>query len=634
MVTDTCPAADLRDEPAASSIYLKHLFLDHSPEAAMRRALRLSSVAVLAVLAAVLIAMSLTRAADRPPRKVALVVGVAHYDHDFHDLDFPERDAEELGQTLRDGGFEVVVLTGSAEGKDRATRQNVEGRLAELLDGGGDETKKIRKGDLVLVALSGHGLQMEVADPSAPDGKREDAFFCPVDAIRTKPATLESLSRVLDEELAPYGGRNLLLVDACREIADPNKGKGIEGRDIALKGETAVLFSCGRGEKSWESRDLKHGVFTYAVLKGLKGDAERNGVVTWTSLVDAVQEEMSSDDFKKLIPDGYTQTPIPTSGQLPRTVLLAPGKGARPSPLDCTGEKGVSAADVRKAQEAWAKYLGRQVEEEDEIAPGVKMKFVLIPPGKFLMGSPQAEKDYVRKTFGEYAGKAADQETLHEVVLTRPIYLGVYDVTQAEYEAVTRTNPSYYSAVGDGKVTGVDTGRFPVERVRWEDADAFRKKLTEKARDGMLYRLPTEAEWEYSCRGGRPSSMPFGIGGGTSLSSHDANFDGNYPYGGAEKGPYLMKPTPVGTYKENALGLFDMQGNVCQWCLDWDGDYPTGPVVDPQGPETGSIRVFRGGSMFDSARTCSAANRNRKGAGIRINILGFRLARVPSGLSK
>src|SRR4051794_794510 len=101
----------------------------------MRRAPRLLLVAV----AAALLALGLAWAADRPPRKVALVVGVAHYDHDFHDLDFPERDAEELGQALRDGGFEVVVLTGSAGGKDRATRKNVEGRLAELLDGGGDE---------------------------------------------------------------------------------------------------------------------------------------------------------------------------------------------------------------------------------------------------------------------------------------------------------------------------------------------------------------------------------------------------------------------------------------------------------------------------------------------------------------
>ena len=286
--------------------------------------------------------------------------------------------------------------------------------------------------------------------------------------------------------------------------------------------------------------------------------------------------------------------------------------GPPPTPLDCTGEKGVSAAEVRRSQEAWAKYLGRKVEEEEDIAPGVKMKFVLVPPGKFLMGSPQDEKE------------RGDNEVQHEVEITKPLYLGVYDVTQAQYEAVTGKTPS--------KFQGAD---LPVEQVSWEEADAIAKKLTEKAKNGLLYRLPTEAEWEYSCRGGRPSSNPFGIGDGTSLSSREANFDGNYPYGGAEKGPYLEKTTPVGTYKPNALGLYDMQGNVWQWCSDWYGDYPTGRVVNPEGPGSGSSRVGRGGCWLYGARLCRAACRFRfVGPGFRDGILGFRLARVPSGSSK
>jgi uncharacterized caspase-like protein len=292
-----------------------------------RRVLLLTLPAGLLVLAP-----SVTRPQPAASRKVALVVGVAKYDHAFADLQFPERDAADLAATLRDGRFDrVVLLTGSAAGRDRATRKNIEDRLAELLDGGprgGPDGRlsnapadagKIRKGDLVLVALSGHGLQMEVDDRDAPGGKREDAFFCPVDAKRNDPKTLVSLSHLLDEVLAPCGSRNLLLIDACRDIADPNKGsKGVEGRDMALRGETAVLFSCGRGEKSWENKDLGHGVFTHAVLKGLRGEAARNGVVTWSSLVLHVQEEMASEEFRKLIPAGYTQTPIPTSCQLPR----------------------------------------------------------------------------------------------------------------------------------------------------------------------------------------------------------------------------------------------------------------------------------------------------------------------------
>jgi formylglycine-generating enzyme required for sulfatase activity len=150
-----------------------------------------------------------------------------------------------------------------------------------------------------------------------------------------------------------------------------------------------------------------------------------------------------------------------------------------------------------------------------------------------------------------------------------------------------------------------------------------------------LYHLPTEAEWEYACRGGRPSSQPFGIGDGRSLSSTQANFDGNFPYGGAAKGPYLEKTTPVTKYAANALGLHDLHGNVWQWCSDWYGEYPSGKVTDPTGPETpGSSRVFRGGGWSYEASSCRAAFRYRDSPVIRNVNLGFRLARIPSGMGK
>ncbi len=286
-----------------------------------------------------------------------------------------------------------------------------------------------------------------------------------------------------------------------------------------------------------------------------------------------------------------------------------PSTWAPPSLLDCNN--GVGAADVKRAQAAWAKYLGRQVDEEDEIAPGVTMKFVLVPPGKFQMGSPKGEQD------------RSDDEVQHEVELTRPFYLAVNDVTQAQYEAVTGENPS--------KFKGSD---LPVETVRATEADDFARKLTERAKSGLSYRLPTEAEWEYSCRGGHPSSLPFGIGDGTSLSSLQANFNGTHPYGGAAPGPDLEKTTPVGTYEANALGLYDMQGNVWQWCADNYGDYPMEKVTDPKGPATGLSRVLRGGGWGDYAGYCRAAFRSRGTPGFRYNVLGFRLARVPSGLDK
>src|SRR5262249_27561304 len=154
----------------------------------------------------------------------------------------------------------------------------------------------------------------------------------------------------------------------------------------------------------------------------------------------------------------------------------------------------------------------------------------------FLMGSPVKEKD------------RGEDEVLHEVTITRPFFLAKTEVTQRQYEALGKKNKS--------KRQGLD---LPVENVTWEEADAFARDLSQKnAGAKVRYRLPTEAEWEYSCRGGCPNSNPFGIGDGTSLSSEQANFDGkdpDGPYGGAGVGPYLKRTREVGRYEANALGL-------------------------------------------------------------------------------
>ncbi len=298
------------------------------------------------------------------------------------------------------------------------------------------------------------------------------------------------------------------------------------------------------------------------------------------------------------------------TGKCPgRPETPGPAVVRRPSPLDCTGPDGVSAADVRKAQEAWARYLGRQVEETIQIADGVEMTFVLVPPGRFRMGSPDGEKD------------RSNDETLHTVVLTEPFDLGKTEVTQAQFEALTGKNPSEFK--------GSD---LPVEHVSWEEARDFGVKLTDKRSDKRVYRLPTEAEWEYSCRGGRPSSQPFGIGDGRSLSSREANFNGNEPYGDADKGPWLLETSPVGSYQANALGLFDMHGNVWEWCADRYGPYPDGELTNPTGPTEGSRRVNRGGGSALSGWYCRAALRYCLVPVSRSGNLGFRLARsVPSG---
>jgi formylglycine-generating enzyme required for sulfatase activity len=187
------------------------------------------------------------------------------------------------------------------------------------------------------------------------------------------------------------------------------------------------------------------------------------------------------------------------------------------------------------------------------ITNSIGMKLVFIPAGKFTMGSPNDE-----------ANRSADEQQ-HEVAITREFYLGVYEVTQEEYETVMGQNPSWFCAGGDGKerVAGLDTRRFPVENVSWEDAVEFCRKLSARAAEtkaGRAYRLPTEAEWEYACRGGARSSEPFHFG--AALSSTQANFDGNLPYGGAAKGPYMGRTCRVGSYQPNGFGLYDLHGEL------------------------------------------------------------------------
>jgi formylglycine-generating enzyme required for sulfatase activity len=259
---------------------------------------------------------------------------------------------------------------------------------------------------------------------------------------------------------------------------------------------------------------------------------------------------------------------------------------------------------------------------EREIVNSIGMKFAMIRPGRFLMGSPAGEAE------------RGNDEQQHEVAITRPFYLGVFPVTQAQWRAVMGNNPSYCCATGGGKdsVRGMNTDDFPVEQVSWEDAQSFLDALAalKKEREaGRKYRLPTEAEWEYSCRGGASSYQIFHFG--NSLSSTQANFDGRYPYGGAAAGPYLGRTCKVGSYKPNAFGLYDTHGNVWEWCADWYGDYAASPERDPAGPPEGSGRVFRGGSWKYLGRNCRSALRCSHGPGERYDYLGFRAALVPSG---
>jgi uncharacterized protein (TIGR02996 family) len=228
-------------------------------------------------------------------------------------------------------------------------------------------------------------------------------------------------------------------------------------------------------------------------------------------------------------------------------------------------------------------------------------KLVLIPAGVFMMGSPEDE--------GE-----AEEHPQHEVEITRPFFLGAYPVTQEEYERVMGANPSCFCFYGDGMevVKGLDTRQFPVEMVTWDEARAFCETLSNRPEEkaaGRRYHLPSEAQWEYACRGGAVSYTSFHLG--KTLESTQSNFHGSYPHGGAPKGPFLGRPSPVGSYPANAFALYDMHGNVCEWCLDWYDKYyyRNSPRKDPQGPGSGRHRVLRGGAWNTLGIFCRSTAR-------------------------
>ncbi len=245
---------------------------------------------------------------------------------------------------------------------------------------------------------------------------------------------------------------------------------------------------------------------------------------------------------------------------------------------------------------------------DDAIVNSIGMKLVRIPAGEFLMGSAPTDP-----------GARDDEQPQHRVILTRPFYMGAHEVTQAQFEQVMNTNPSSFQRSGLLKSApeDVDSGKLPVDNVTWYAAVEFCRKLSElpaEKKAGRLYRLPTEAEWEYACRAGTTTVFHYG----DALSSTQANFQGEHPFGNVPHGPFLNRTTTVGSYQPNAFGLYDMHGNLHEWCLDrFDRNYyRDSPLEDPQGPEQGSSRVIRGGDWYSDGRDCRSA---------------FRYADIPEG---
>ena len=250
------------------------------------------------------------------------------------------------------------------------------------------------------------------------------------------------------------------------------------------------------------------------------------------------------------------------------------------------------------------------------VAAPADTNLVFIQPGTFTMGSPSSE-----------ASRYSD-EMQHVVSISRGFWLEKYLVTQGDYLAVVGSNPSYFQ---------IDPS-FPVDTVSWFDASNYCALRTQQERaagwiaTNYLYRLPTEAEWEYAARAGTATAFNLG----NELSSGQANFNGLYEYDASmgtiynTNGVDLSASTPVGSYPPNGWGLYDMIGNLWEWCQDWYGPYPAGVGLDPSGPATGDLRVIRGGGWGSLALLCRSAQRGSLDPSSTYVIIGFRVALAPA----
>ena len=233
--------------------------------------------------------------------------------------------------------------------------------------------------------------------------------------------------------------------------------------------------------------------------------------------------------------------------------------------------------------------VAAQAPAEKTIANSIGMEFVLIPAGTFSMGANEGE---------------TDERPAHQVKISRPFYLGKYEVTQEQWQAIMGKNPSLFQG----------NPKRPVEQVSWNDAQEFIRRLNAKE-NVKVYRLPTEAEWEYAARAGTATAYSFGD------KASQLRQYGWYHDNAAKR------THEVGELQPNPWGLYDMHGNVWEWVLDWSGRYREGTVTDPQGPDSGAQHMRRGGGWNNEARYCRSANRYSV-VGYRDDFIGFRVVRI------
>ena len=372
--------------------------------------------------------------------------------------------------------------------------------------------------------------------------------------------------------------RNSWPVEIFKSAIDPDiKGQNVT--KISYRRSSFVQSLEQTGPKSWKSGEAVY------------NEVKRNEWSVHLQRAAEVDERVQID---------LSEMTIHIRGQGPKEALPILSASKQ---LSAAAEAAIEQARLGSAESLKAKA-------DNGITNSIGMKLVPIAKGKFQMGSLFREEGY----------RLAEQR--HDVTLTQDYYLGSFEVTQAQYSKLMGNNPSKFQGE---QVNHVDSSNHPVDQISWDDAVEFCKRLSELPEEkaaGRVYRLPTEAEWEYACRAG--STAPFSFGG---LELYD-------DYGWFSSNCKGVSQ-PVGKKEPNAWGLYDMHGNVMEWCSDWAGDYPEGSVSDPTGPNEGSSRMIRGGAWLTPAMLGRSGNRAfHFPPDTRSDYVGFRVAlSSPSGIS-
>lgn len=533
--------------------------------------------------------------------RVALVIGNINY-YNYSKLKNPINDAKAVKEKFENLGFEVIYKTDlGREGFKQAL----------------DEFEKVMKqGAISVFYYAGHGVQI--------DGKN---YLIPIDAKirRKRDVELEAigLNLIVETMQITKDQAKVIILDACR--TNPfttedfrNTQDGLAPISVVPK-NMFIGFATSPGKVASDGNEVDNSPYTAALLKWIGkpcmelgetfievcNDVAKNTndeQIPWKA--DSLTKKfylagdcgvINSNNSSTNVSSNPDLSSVVNSNTNPTTPLRLDTYNFTYPVVDITGK------EVEKGK-GQAKYY------EQKLQQYTKIEMVYIPGGAFKMGSPKNE-----------LGREKDEKQ-HEVRVT-PFYIGKYEITRLQWQIVARMEKVEIDLDEDPSfLKHKELDDYPVTQVTWQECMEFCKRLSRYSQ--KTYRLPTEAEWEYACRAG--TTTPFAFG--ESLTTSLASYDGNIPYGRVEqKG--INEIALKMKYLPNQYGLYQMHGNVWEWCLNWYDEYPLDNIIieNPVGPTIGEEKILRGGSWISKAVHCRSANRHKMLPNAKESYIGFRI---------